>query len=215
MDTSEFYLDYAPVSYWERQDPVAIILSGVKGQKRRELIRKALERGDEIPEELNDPSLSESVRNALERLDPQWMGGEYLPDPEPGEVEIARISLNTTTGDVYSIYARPQDDGISYRMVDEYEDMYESGDIPGWEVSRWSERPLTMEELIALINGAEFCGEHGAAQPETILGYMTGHDPKNLIDHYTVESDFYPELDAYFESRIEDYLAERAREEAG
>lgn len=37
---------------------------------------------------------------------PSWMGGEYLPDSEPGEVEIARIVLQSTTMDVFSIRAR-------------------------------------------------------------------------------------------------------------
>jgi hypothetical protein len=40
------------------------------------------------------------------------MGGEYLPDLIPNEVEIARITIASTTQDVTCVYARQVEDGI-------------------------------------------------------------------------------------------------------
>ena len=50
------------------------------------------------------------------------MSGEYLPDFDGDEVEIARVTLASVTGDVISIRARGQHALIHYRIVDEYED---------------------------------------------------------------------------------------------
>jgi hypothetical protein len=49
------------------------------------------------------------------------MGGEYLPDYEQGEVEIARLVLASTTQDVYSVRARWVGSVLRYHIVDEYE----------------------------------------------------------------------------------------------
>ena len=51
-----------------------------------------------------------------------FMGGEYLPDYLPEEVEIARVAMESTTADVISIRAFMEADNlIHYRVVDEYE----------------------------------------------------------------------------------------------
>ena len=55
------------------------------------------------------------------RLHPSNMGGEYLPLLRKGEVEIARISLQSVTADQISIRARRLSKRIGYRIVDEYE----------------------------------------------------------------------------------------------
>jgi hypothetical protein len=48
------------------------------------------------------------------------MGGEYLPDLKQDEVEIARITIASTTQDVTSVFARRGKHRIYYRVVDEY-----------------------------------------------------------------------------------------------
>jgi hypothetical protein len=48
------------------------------------------------------------------------MGGEYLPNLMPNEVEIARVTMTSTTMDVISIRARHTKHKIIYRIVDEY-----------------------------------------------------------------------------------------------
>src|SRR4051812_5363179 len=73
----------------------------------------------------------------LGNLHPAFLGGAFLDDALPGEVEIARIELRSTTADVMSVRARPAGDGIAYRIVDEYEDE--------WRIPRdESAQPLTL-----------------------------------------------------------------------
>jgi hypothetical protein len=50
------------------------------------------------------------------------MSGEYLPDFEGDEVEIARVTLASATGDIISIRGRHEGGRIHYRIVDEYDD---------------------------------------------------------------------------------------------
>ena len=52
---------------------------------------------------------------------PSFMGGEYLPDADDGEVEIARVALRSVMADVMSVRACLEEDGIRYRIVDEYQ----------------------------------------------------------------------------------------------
>jgi hypothetical protein len=64
------------------------------------------------------------LKNWLGRQNPQFRGGEDLPDLENGEVEIARLTLaNSVHGEVTSLRAKltKEDGKISLRMVDEYE----------------------------------------------------------------------------------------------
>ncbi|MBA2527010.1 MAG: hypothetical protein H0V18_14700 [Pyrinomonadaceae bacterium] len=74
--------------------------------------------------------------------------GEYLPDLLPGEVEIARIVLKSSTGDVVSIRARANVKRITYRVVDEYETSF------NFE-PRESAAPLTLKEILDMIDGLE------------------------------------------------------------
>lgn len=119
-------IDYnqRPSSYWDEETLEQAILTNIKGDFRREEIRKALAAGtlETIPAEILKEALSENVRSFTGRIHPRFMGGEYLPDLEASEVEIARISLQSTTFDVISIRARRTSKGtILYRAVDEYE----------------------------------------------------------------------------------------------
>jgi hypothetical protein len=55
-----------------------------------------------------DESLSNGAREFRGRVHPSLMSGEYLPDYEGDEVEIARVALASVMGDVISIRARHQ-----------------------------------------------------------------------------------------------------------
>ena len=73
---------------------------------------------DEI---LSERASEEFLQRSNATLGPSWMGGEYLPDLEGREVEIARVVLASVTMDVFSLRARLlPDGGYGYRMVDEY-----------------------------------------------------------------------------------------------
>jgi len=71
------------------------------------------------------------------------MGGEYLPDCEPNEVEIARITIASTTQDVTCVYAKRVTGGIEYRVVDEYEGMTLDD-----ETTHRTSEPMALAELV-------------------------------------------------------------------
>jgi hypothetical protein len=102
---NQYNLGFRPSTYWETPDTV---LANIKGEQRRRAIRKLLDAGDvEVLEErLLAESLTDEERRALGRLHPSLMGGEYLPTYQGDEVEIARVALQSTTGDVVSFRAR-------------------------------------------------------------------------------------------------------------
>lgn len=93
-------LQYRPSSYfWARKHGIPLV-SDIKGAERRRYYQRALDSG-EVDEDgalqlLH--ALTENQRRAQGSLHPAFMGGEYLPDHLPGEVEIARITIASTTG---------------------------------------------------------------------------------------------------------------------
>ena len=141
--------DFAPESYWLESDPLAAIIKNVRGEKRRQLIREAWKAGlfEYLAQELISDELPDSLRTQFGRIHPSFMGGEYLPDLDVGEVEIARICLSSTTADVISLFAAPCNPGISYRIVDEYEEVYL---LPIAE----STTPLTLADVIRQLDEA-------------------------------------------------------------
>jgi hypothetical protein len=70
------------------------------------------------------------------------MGGNYLPDTDTGEVEIARISLGAVTCDVTCVYACMRKGMIHYRVVDEYE-----GETLNKPTTRRTKPPMTLVQL--------------------------------------------------------------------
>lgn len=209
---------YRPASYWEHANPVAAIVAGIRGQNRREMARdflegRAPERLGEIDAGLLEDVLDDETRDALGASHPSWMGGEYLPDCLPVEVEIARVVLASVLQDVFSIRARRRRKGtrILYRIVDEYEEPGE----PGWGCRPASSaRPLTMGRLIELIETAR-CPRFDvgdAPLTEALRDFQEGSDPRDLVGFVAVESEFYPGLTEEFERRAEEWLERRLRE---
>ena len=90
---------FRPNSYWEDNDPLAAILRNVKSTNRRQMITDYWNAGrleELFPENLADDP-GPDAQLFLERLHPSFMGGAYLPDFLPTEVEIARIELKSVT----------------------------------------------------------------------------------------------------------------------
>ena len=116
-------LDYRPNNYfWANQMGVQLS-SEIKGSQRKALYEASIADSEisEFDAFLSKPVLSSFERAVIGGLHPSLMGGEYLPDKVKGEVEIARITLNSTTQDVISLCARSRKNGIFYRVVDEYD----------------------------------------------------------------------------------------------
>ena len=197
------YFSFQPASYWEESDPLTAILRNVKGTNRRQMIADFWDqdRFSELDPTLLADSPSPEVRRELGAIHPSFMGGEYLPDFFPSEVEIARIELKSTTSDVVSIRARrcPKDQLIHYRIVDEYENTYEIQ-------PENSTAPLTQGELIALIDTSD-CGlEVGLAHCFNALNYSETRGAKHLRHFTTVSSVFYPDLFKHYDEEHEEWV---------
>jgi hypothetical protein len=200
-----------PEGYWKDKDVLSALLRNVKGRERRELIRAHWEQGrlDELEEELLADSLSDSRRVALGQIHPCFLGGEYLPDYQSREVEIARIHLRSVTADVLSIRARPDPEGIRYRVVDEHNETYRLR----CEVSQ---EPLSLEELVCLIDE----GGHRDLPGNLALGwneYNLRETRERRTDYRyftSLHSDLYPQLHDHYEHVFDDWVAEEEAEVA-
>ena len=144
---------------------------------------------DEVPEFLAKSALSEEERRAIGRIHPALMGGEYLPDLDETEIEIARISIRSTTGDVTSLYARRGEGCIHYRVVDEYD-----GDTLTGDNERSSDKPLTLGELYEFFTATwpfmDVLEMNYEGNLEGKLGFFRG------------QSEFYDEFDALLRERV-------------
>jgi hypothetical protein len=129
------------------------IIRRIKGNYRRRFVSRAMrdEGTDSIPDLWKNHEFSEVLKNWLGRQNPQFRGGEDLPDLDNGEVEIARLTLaNSVHGEVTSLRAKltKQDGKISLRMVDEYESEIK---LP----YQLANMPLTSEQVIGLFRDAD------------------------------------------------------------
>ena len=72
-----------------------MLLANIKGQHRHRKVLELIREGrlDALKEWLISEKLSPELRDLTGRIHPMLMGGEYLPDCDQGQVEIARVSL--------------------------------------------------------------------------------------------------------------------------
>lgn len=92
-------------------------------------------------------SLPEPERQIWGSIHPAMMGGEYLPDLTDGGVEIARISLKSTTSDQISVRASQEGNRIRYSVADEYDTEFDL-------TFETSDRPLFMGEMIEFLDNS-------------------------------------------------------------
>ena len=197
---------FRPSSYWEDYDPLAAILRNVKGANRRQMITDYWNAGriDELAPDLLADETAPELLQFLERLHPSFMGGEYLPDLLPAEVEIARISLQSTTFDVISIRAHrePGSELIHYRIEDEYDTHFE------FEPPTSAE-PLTHDEMVALIDGVDGGNGGGLALCYNEMNFECVGDADSLRNFTTVSSTFYPDLEDHYEALFDRWVEEK------
>jgi len=129
-------------------------------------------------------------------------GGNYLQEMESGELEIAHISLDSTTWDAISIRARRDGGVIRYRIVDEYELDEPFG--PGE-----SKLPLALGELI---DGLEARGESPRELREAGCTVKEPGDVPEVKEFVRVSSDFYPDLERCYEREAEAWAEEKLEE---
>jgi hypothetical protein len=127
--------------------------------------------------EQGDPGYQRSQPAVFEGL-----VGEYLPEKMEGEVEIVFVEKRSTTGDVMSLRAVPEKGEIRYRLVDEYEEVYE---LP-FETSI---KPLTFSELTSMLNEIEHYDAKWLERQ-----YRVDIDSGDDLEWISMKSDYYPEL---------------------
>lgn len=186
----DFDLDYAPMTYWP--GPWTTDLVTTKGS----FMRWATE------------GFAPSSAPLLGGSPASLFAGEYLPDLEPEEVEIARVELDSTLGDVYSVRARRHVAGLlHYRVVSEYDEEFEV-DPPT------SESPISMGQLVGLIASVERDDDmygSGLTNAFRNMNLETDPDAERLLDFVRVTSSFYPELERYYADEAEQWLNEIER----
>ena len=199
-------LDFRPRGYFWPLDLGVTPHAFIKGAERRAMVERMYADGreDEIAPELMDPVLSDAARKALGSIHPSFMGGEYLPSLGTDEVEVARISIASTTQDVTCVYARREGEWIYYRVVDEYE-----GSTLDGPAEKQSKQPLTLKELtdffldtwdlrgVLEIN----FGDYGMPE-DRVIGFVT-----------EASSLYYPEFGALIFEYIDSWLAEVERDD--
>ena len=197
--THSFDLDYRPRTYFWPLGLKPHPLSSVKGALRRQLIAGVLAEDPDadIPRLLLKPALPEPLRQFVGGLHPSGMGGEYLPDLIPTEVEIARITIASTTQDVTCVYARQVEDGVFLRVVDEYD-----GDTLSSKRGRKYPGPISLGQLSRFfLNRWNLLDvlrmnfeEHYYRPEERVMRFFRG------------SSDFYPEFDDLLRHRVRKWV---------
>lgn len=202
--TNAAILSFRPISYFEPLDLKGHLLSTIKGAERRRHVEKMLRAGP-LPIEPSDvlrPALSDAERLAAGRVHPAFMGGEYLPDRERAEVEIARITLASVLQDVTCVYAKREGDRIDIRIVDEYD-----GDTLGGTTALSTKEPLTLGELVDF-----FLGAFGLFEVLAMNFADDGYEPDRVLRFFKASSVFYPQLDEVIRDRVTVWVQENQPE---
>jgi hypothetical protein len=206
-DPKKYNLDFRPVSYWGPQKVETHVAARVKGELRRQQAIHDLE-DNHADHEIISESLTEEHRRAAGAVHPWLMGGEYLSDLKPNEVEIARVVMQSTTMDVISIRARKTKNRIIYKIIDEYpEDEFQNYSL----TKKTSKQPLTLGELIKLIDNAVEGGLVGSGRN---WHFEEGTCADEIYDFETASSAFYTELSEWYDEANEEWLHEKQSEEA-
>ena len=205
-----FYYDFRPASYFEDVDLKTIVLASISGEHRRRDVEERLASGDFNPlvwgEWLTDSTLDPDLRSRLSSVHPSLMSGEYLPPMGAQDIEIARVVLASVTGDVISVRARRDHGsagGIAYLVVDEYGTEYQL-------VQERSAQPLTLGELIALINTTLRDEDEtgGGIAISHVVWHCEQGEGEGMRGFVRVESAFYPELNRFYDAVLDGYLDE-------
>ena len=198
---------FRPKSYWGPKTLKNFYGSKIKGTIRKKIVLDNLEK-NEVPSQILEDELSPKIKESLGRIHPSLMGGEYLPDYLPNEVEICSIVLKTVTLDTISIRARHEDGLIHYRIVDEY--YFENEERYSYKIfQNPTKLTLTTKQIIKLIDNIENVMSEDVHQKGIRSFYyeLEQHYFENHYDDFvTVNSIFYPELNTYFANFIDDML---------
>jgi hypothetical protein len=183
---------FRPKTYFGPQKLEEHLLANVQGGVVRNRMREMMLAGqDREAQELIDEIGNDGgeVASYLESIHPMFMGGNYLPERQHGEVEIGRITIKSTTYDVTCVYAGWSNGKIRIRVVDEYD-----GDTLVGHPEMEAEKPLTMGEFADFFLGV---------WPFIDVVMMNAEgDLEEGLDFFWAESSFYPDFDMLLRQRV-------------
>lgn len=187
----EIDLEYKPKTYFAPQPLLKYLIDQVKGAVVREKLELLLNEGrvQEVHALLDGEGVTTNSIRYLESLHPMFMGGNYLPDMEDGEIEIARIEISSTTHDVTCLFAKMENGKIQYRIVDEYD-----GDtlISPKEIT--TDEPMTLKDMTDFFLGAWSLIE--------VLEMNFEGDLEPALEFFEAKSKFYPDFDELCRERV-------------
>jgi hypothetical protein len=214
-------MDFRPAHYSDFLNPMEAMVNGIAGQMRRDVTRcRVTDDMVRVVYEMSHsadgpPPLEEKVDQGYIRSmnrfhGPHWLGGEYLPDLNAGEIEIARIVLASVLCDVLSIRARWVGGRYHYRILDEYETVFTHR-------RKTSKRTLTLAQIIELIQSADGdqweTGERGLVECWWEQEWDYGSEPRACTRFAKVESEIYLGMPDYYRLRAREWEAEKGWEE--
>ena len=194
---------YRPANYFWAYDKGIRLASDIKGAERKALYERLLREGDSgaADQLLTQSSLTLEQRR-IANTHPAFMGGEYLPDCEANEVEIARITIASTTQDVTCVYAKRVPSGIEYRVVDEYEGMALDDDA-----KHQTTEPLSLSELV------EFFMSAWDLRLVLDANFVENGYPRSNARGFVLDasSSFYAEFFDAIEKYVEDWIRSKSK----
>ena len=201
---------YQPESYWEDSTVLQALLRDVKGVQRRKMIIDYYENEeiDQLGDTFLQAKLSDDERKRLGLIHPSFMGGEYLPDCDTDETEIARIELRSTLADVISIRAKRDGSEYHYSVLDEHGDTYSL-------FTQTSEDTFTLDELVDFIDYSEQIGgwSGGLSLSYNNANAEGGMDRESLEEFTTISSEIYPQLEEHYQNVFANWVADEKEEE--
>jgi hypothetical protein len=199
--SSSIDLTYRPENYFWAHDKKITLSSDIKGAERKALYEKlvAVNETDLASTLIKEPTLTLQDRESIGQIHPRFMGGEYLPDRLGEEVEIARITIASTTQDVTCVYAKRGKNRIYYRVVDEYD-----GDTLN-NPNRTSNKPLTLKQL------TDFFISSWDLLACLDANFEYENYPRDEVHEFIVDasSSFYAEFGSLIHERISAWLDEK------
>jgi hypothetical protein len=174
-----------------------LLLSRVKGTWRRDVLTMAIEedRLNEVAPFFTRTALDDDDRRARSAVHPAFMGGEYLPDFEDDEVEVARLELESVTGDVISVRLRRDSEGYHYRVTDEYD-----GECLAEPTSVTVDKPFTLYEF-----GKFVCRVSCLSDIVELHEFSDASSAKSFV---CGSSTFYPEFGEFVSRAIANLFAD-------
>jgi len=204
-------IDYSfqPQCYWQDSTVLQALLRDVKGVQRRKMIIEYFENDalDQLGDTFLEAKLSDEQRRQVGLIHPSLMGGEYLPDCEVDETEIARIELQSTLADVTCIRAKRHGDEYHYSVVDEYSDTYSL-------FIEESIEPLTLEELVDFIDYSEQVGGWSGGLSLSYNNANAENLSREELRYFTrISSEIYPQLEEHYDHVFDEWVAEEQEKE--